>query len=184
MTQLPARLTRTAAVVLLVSLSACSGSKRAAPPQGDAGVVVTPNHLQACADVPLCEAGCRNGAAEDCLAAATSYGEGKGAPRDEARSAAFFAAGCTLGSGPGCNLAGRAYEFGHGVPVDFPKAFSFYEKACNGDYIAGCYNVAILLEKGRGTPKDDARAAALYAKVCSAGSQVACESAERLKPAR
>ncbi len=169
--------------LLLAALPACSHHPRQAPPSADAGVVVVPNQLQACANLPACEDACQRGSGADCLSAASSYSMGGDAgPRDEARAATLFSTACGLGSGPGCNLAGRAYEFGHGVTVDFAKALSDYEQACTLGYQGGCYNVAVCLENGRGAPRDQARAASLYRQVCTAGSQAACAAASRLAP--
>jgi TPR repeat protein len=170
----------------LALLPACSSRGRAAPPSpsGDAGVVVVPNQLHACADLPACEDACRRGSGADCLSAADSYSTGEGVRQDEARAAALFEAGCALQSGPGCNLAGRMHEFGHGVPLDFARAFAFYEQSCGLEYMGGCYNVAVLLENGRGAATDAVRAASLYEKVCAAGSQVACAAVARMEPRR
>jgi TPR repeat protein len=171
--------------LLLAWIPACSSRGHAAPPSGgDAGVVVVPNQLHACADLPACEDACRRGTSADCLSAADSYSTGEGVLKDEARAATLFEAGCALQSGPGCNLAGRMHEFGHGVPPDFAKAFSFYEKSCGLEYMGGCYNVAVLLENGRGAARDAVRATSLYEKVCAAGSRVACAAVERLSPRR
>jgi TPR repeat protein len=169
-------------LVLLASLPACSHHPREAPPSGDAGIVIVPNQLQACANLRSCEDACQLGSGADCLSAAGSYSTGQGVPADEARAAALFAAACALHSGAGCNLAGRAHEFGHGVPVDFAKALADYEQACGLGYQGGCYNVAVCLENGRGAPKDEGRAASLYRQVCAAGSQAACTAAARLEP--
>ena len=150
---------------------------------GDGGVTAAPITLPTCADLPKCEAACRQGDARDCLLAAGSYGSGNGAPPDERRATELYERACSLGNGAGCNQAGRMYEFAHGVPQDFARAFSLYEESCRLGEMGGCYNVAVLLEKGQRARDRQGRrrAEALYQKVCEAGSSIACEAAARLR---
>jgi TPR repeat protein len=168
----------------LVSLAACSHRTADAPSGSDAGVVLVPNMLRTCSDLPTCEDWCRRGSASECLAAANNYSTGVGTAKDETRATHLFEEACSLQDGAGCNLAGRAHEFGHGVPINLPSAVSLYGRACDLDYQGGCYNLAIVLERGSGTTRDVEEALRLYRNLCTVGSPTACAAAERLEPTR
>jgi uncharacterized protein len=162
---------------------ACRHERGTASLPDAGGIEVVPSPLRLCEHLASCEAECREGNAEQCLRAGTSYSTAQGAPKDERRAAQLLARACDLGNGPACTFAGRMFEYAHGVERDLVRADTLYELGCTRDDPSGCYNAAIMLENGRGTAPDKARAAALYRRVCSAGSSVACAAASRLEPA-
>jgi TPR repeat protein len=176
------RLSGSYTCLFLTLAAACSNRHQETVngPSADAGWIRLKNLVEPCTDLPVCEAACQKGSAQDCLRAAYAYSAGAIANRNDTRATELFEKACALGNGAGCTFVGRMYEFAHGVPKDEARAVAAYQRACDLEYVAGCYNLAIMLENGRGAEKDVHRAMSFYQRACAAGVFEACEAAQRL----
>lgn len=146
-------------------LQACSG--------GDAA---------ACADaLPELESSCEEGSAADaCTFAAWLHREGRGVPKDAARSAALLDRACRLDDKRSCVEFAWAQAHGDGLPKAEPAARALLEALCGDEVFLACTRLALL---HAAVPKvgEQARAKELLARACAGGESDACRMVQGMK---
>ena len=117
---------------------------------------------------------CDEGFADGCSALGEAHRDGRGAARDDKKSADAFHRACENGSSSGCTSEAFQYATGTGVRRDDAWATTIFERGCDRGSASGCYNVGLMYEKGRGVTKDLDRARAGYEQGCEGGDYLAC----------
>ena len=95
--------------------------------------------------------GCRRNAAR-------FYQDGKGAPKDEKKTAEYLEECAMLGDSDAMVRIGRLYELGKGVERDGGKALEFYEAAAERGDALGMRVMGMIYRDGRSVRKNLAKA--------------------------
>lgn len=116
--------------------------------------------------IQYAEDGCRGGDPVGCALLGLIYDAGRGTPRDEPRSMAYYDQACGGGHRHSClHLASRA---------EGRDAVLAYERACAAGSGFGCAAAAQHHRRGVAVEPDIERAGALFTRGCSLGNLAAC----------
>ena len=99
----------------------------------------------------------------------TSYGNGKGTPKDAAEAAHWYRKAADAGLAIAMGNLGVIYENGTGVPKDAAEAVHWYEMAADAGDARGMTSLGVMYENGIGVSKDLAEAVRWYRKAADAG---------------
>lgn len=134
------------------------------------------------ADLVVLEQKCHQGSAQDCVALAQKYDEGKDVPKDPARSVSLRGRACDAGDFESCRSLARFYLDGYaGLPRDAQRAQRYWEAACNAGIGRSCSDLAQVFWRGSdGFSKDVPRAVKLFNQGCDSNDPDACTFAARI----
>ena len=99
----------------------------------------------------------------------SSYGNGKGTPKDAAEAARWYRKAADAGVAIAMGNLGVIYENGTGVPKDAAEAVHWYEMAADAGDARGMTSLGVIYENGIGVSKDFAEAVRWYRKAADAG---------------
>jgi len=96
--------------------------------------------------------------------------KGKGAPKDKAEAAFWFAKVAEAGDARGMNRLGDIYLTGEGVERDWTQSAAWYRKSADMGDAAGIGKLAGSYLNGEGVDKDEVEAMRLYRQAAEAGN--------------
>ena len=135
-------------------------------------------YAQAMAIVGLfADRGCQLGNPRTCTILGALLADGRGVPKDEARSLEMYKKGCDGSDAEGCTSLGFTLAQANKTDAAWP----YYDRACELRSGRGCRWLATQFADGNGRAPDKAKALEYFAKGCAANDTLSCSMERDVK---